>query len=517
MKGIISVKENKKEHSGFSDSVIGAQTTEAVERYGRAASEYIKGYKGNVVNGVLVKKGLKQVSDSRVHPDYIKQNLKQQAGFSAEIDYVNQKNAKNIINKKRTRFYRSNDIGRGNDPQIDILSVDEYGNPSNGAQMKFCGKFSTPAEISESSKQLVNKMTGKKWTKYRGTKVLVPKEQYEIAKKYAEDTAKKLSDKADQFRSKGNIDKANLLDEKATKYLQVSKDLENSGISSKEALFIRKHPRLATAKHVAKTAHRSGMENAKNAAVISAVISSAQNITSVFRGEKKTVDAAKDVVKDTGAGMVTAYAIGAGDTAIRGMLASNKTQVLQNLSKSNIPAMLATASVQVGKSLVRYSKGEIDSLELAQELGEKGTGMMAASFGVAVGTAFLPGIGTVVGGMVGYMASSTIYSSCMQVLREEKLSFERRKKINKIAMAAMDAMETQGEELLQLIDQFYENRYKVFSDSLMTIHSAGLDNSIERFTEGLNQIAIEMGKSLKFKNFNEFDHFMLDEKTTLDF
>lgn len=105
----------------------------------------------------------------------------------------------------------------------------------------------------------------------------------------------------------------------------------------------------------------------------------------------------------------------------------------------------------------------------------------------------------------------------MQVLREEQLSFERREKIHKIATAAMDAMESQGEDLLQLIDQFYENRYKVFSDSLMTIHSAGLENNIERFTEGLNQIALEMGKSLKFKNFNEFDHFMIDEEKALDF
>ncbi len=77
-------KKNKR--SGLVDSIIGVQTTENVERYGRAGAEYLKGYKGVLDdNGQVLQKGLKQVSESKVNPEFRYQNIKQQAGFSAEI------------------------------------------------------------------------------------------------------------------------------------------------------------------------------------------------------------------------------------------------------------------------------------------------------------------------------------------------------------------------------------------------------------------------------------------------
>ena len=123
-------KSDKKKDSGFTDSTIGIMTTENIERYGRASSEYIKGYKGEIAqDGTVLKKGLKQVYESKVNPDFRYQNIKQQAGFSAEIHYVDKENANSIINKTNKTIYRSNDLGRGNDPEFDVLSIDENGNP----------------------------------------------------------------------------------------------------------------------------------------------------------------------------------------------------------------------------------------------------------------------------------------------------------------------------------------------------------------------------------------------------
>ncbi len=51
-------RKKDEDHSGLIDSTIGANTTENVERYGRAASQYIKGYKGSVdSDGNVIKKG----------------------------------------------------------------------------------------------------------------------------------------------------------------------------------------------------------------------------------------------------------------------------------------------------------------------------------------------------------------------------------------------------------------------------------------------------------------------------
>lgn len=139
---------------------------------------------------------------------------------------------------------------------------------------------------------------------------------------------------------------------------------------------LREHPKLATAKYVAKTAHHSGVEQAKAVAVISAAISTSKNIVCVMRGEKEIKDALKDVAIDTVGGSTSAYIIGASDTAIRGFMASSKNSIFVNLSKTNLPATIATVGVQVGKSLIRYANGEIDAIQLVEELGEKGTGLL---------------------------------------------------------------------------------------------------------------------------------------------
>lgn len=117
-----------------------------------------------------------------------------------------------------------------------------------------------------------------KWERYRGNSVLVPSEQYEAAKKYALKTSENYYNQAQRCRQEGNIEKAQMLEERAVRYQQVSKDLTDSGISSKEAIFLREYPKLATAKYVIRTAHQSGMENAKSAAILSMTISTARNI-----------------------------------------------------------------------------------------------------------------------------------------------------------------------------------------------------------------------------------------------
>ena len=167
------MEEKNKKTQEMLDSTIGSTTSENIGRYGTAASEYIKGYRGELsVDGKILRKGLKQVAESKVNEKFEYQNLKQQAGFSAEIHYVDKENAETIIQGGDRRIYRSNDLGRGNDPVYDVLSVDEQGNPSWGAQMKFCGRFETSEEIQESAKQVVDKLAGPKWERYRGNKVL---------------------------------------------------------------------------------------------------------------------------------------------------------------------------------------------------------------------------------------------------------------------------------------------------------------------------------------------------------
>ena len=59
-------------------------TSETVGRFGSANAEYIKGYTGiDNESGQKFAKGLADIAEHKVHPDYVDANLKQQAGYSA--------------------------------------------------------------------------------------------------------------------------------------------------------------------------------------------------------------------------------------------------------------------------------------------------------------------------------------------------------------------------------------------------------------------------------------------------
>lgn len=498
---------------------------EIVDRYGAAAAEFIKGYKGvEGENGEVIVKGLKHIARSAVHEDYRYANLKQQAGFSAEVQYVSKENARRIIEGRMDRIARSNDAGLGNHQQIDVLAVDTDGNPlmTNGqplwgAQMKFCGQYETEEQIINSSEQLARKMAGKAWDRYRSNKVLVPSEQAEHIKRFASKEADKLYRQADKFRQQGDTAKAQLLEEQARNFKQVSEDVTDSGISSKEAMFLREHAELGTAKHVLLTSHRAGLEKAKAGAVIAGTLAVAANVVQLVRKEQEVNEALKDVAVKTVAGASTSYVVTASGTAVKAFMQTSSNRVISELSRTNLPTILANAGVQIGKSLYRYANGDIDEAQLAEELGEKGVGMLAAGWGAAAGTLLLPGIGTAVGGMLGYTVSSILYKSAMETFAEENLSLERREKIAVIADAALGAMERQRLELNDLIDRFFSHRKQVFDAGFVLLELSTERNDLELFTRGLNGISVEMGFSLQFKHFDEFDAFMKDPDSVLEF
>lgn len=520
-------KENKKKKNNDSlGAGLAAAASYNISKYGYAASEFIKGYNAD--------KGLKDIGNYNIHPDYAEQNYKQQAGFSAEVYFQSKENAERIIQEKNFRITRTDEIpGMGNHQRFDHILTDQNGNPIldqegnfvGGSQMKFYGKYSTPQEVNESAKRVVDKLSNNsKWEKYRGKPVNIPSEQYEYAKEYAHKESLALEKQAQKFYEQGNKEKGDLLKKKSENYKQVAKDIQDSGISSEEAMFLRKHPKLATIKSVAKVSHQSGIEQAKAGAIFSVVISSSRNILAVAKGEKDVKIASEDIAKDVVKGSAFSYSIGAGGAAIKSVLQNSKSSLAQNVSKSNMPAMIATTTLQVGKSISRYAKGEITELELIEELGEKGTGMLSASMGAAIGgslgTMILPGVGTItgsfIGGMVGYMISSQIYQSTMQILKEERISNEKRKIIKEISEKAIEEMEKEREELIQSIKMRNDKYDRLFSEGFKIIEEASRIKNVDIFTEGLTKIALAFGESLQFEGFDEFDEFMKDKDTVLE-
>lgn len=515
--------EKEKKHKGsLNGTVIGVAQRDITQTHGEAASQMIQAQRGvrydsNGAEIIYKGRSLDGISNSKVNPDYEYSNLKQQSGFSAELLKEARDNKDSILNGENTRTRNTDGIGKTNDPKHDHVKVDENNNPIPGteSQMKFKGRYSTESEIKASSENIVKDMVSDKWEKYSDSPMDIPIEQVEHAREFARKEATRLRETAKELRDKGDIQKAELLEEKAIKYEKAEKNIRDSGVSSEEAMEARTNHKKFVAKEVAKDSHNAGLEAAKGAFVISGAISGAQNIISVVFEEKSLDEAALDVLATTSKASAMAYGIGATGTVIKSFMHSSKNSVTRALGKTNAPAMMATAIVEIGKSLKRYASGEIGEEELLEELGEKGTGMVAASYASAVGTFIMPGIGTVIGGMIGYTVSSLLYNESLNVLKSARISEERRRVIENFNEKAIAESKRYQEEIKTNSQKEYLRRDTLFGDIFKNINYSIMNNNIDSLFMSINELGEEFGISLQFKNFKEFDKFMSDDDTVL--
>lgn len=122
-----------------------------------------------------MKRSLKSISKSKVGPEYKDQNLKQQAGFSAEVKAAARDSAEAIINHSDKKTVRTDDlqrqtdmrgrsVGGTNDQLFDLVETDASGIIVEGTarQVKFIG--GTPEECA-------TKLLGTKFDKYRDNDV----------------------------------------------------------------------------------------------------------------------------------------------------------------------------------------------------------------------------------------------------------------------------------------------------------------------------------------------------------
>lgn len=286
-------------------------------------------------------------------------------------------------------------------------------------------------------------------------------------------------------------------------------------------------------KEVANTATESVLDIA-NLAVKNNVVSnagsyaltvSAKNLASVIMGENELDESLEYIIADISEYCGTTCIIILEEEAITKLMAYSPNETLAKLAKSGVPHIIATSTVEIGKVFTRYIKGEIDALELFTTLGEKGTSALAGGIGGGVGACFgtmiFPVVGTaigsVVGSMLGYMANSMLYSACYKVFKEEQISQRRYEQIKALTEKIIPVMRNKRETLSLHIEEFYKNRNMVFKESLNMLDYGEINNNLQLFNQGLDNIVIEMDGEVVFKNLNEFKDFMLDDNLKLEF
>ena len=592
-------EKDSKERKIINSVTIAATERDLVQTHGEGSSQIIQAYKGIRVDGqgtteVFHGRSLKGISKYKTNPQYKKQNIQQQAGFSAELIDEARQNQQAILAGDATRTRTTDGLGQTNDPQNDLVKVHPDGSviSGSGTQLKFYGYESPKCDYIDKS---LNKDT-----------IAVPKGRLTEARAYLDEKIKIAQDKAKSCQEKGAIEKEIKFRQQAEKYqaakskiyedktlhledFQINKrykvvskyisdeswdryetitipkgDLEGTIADAKyrakqfreiahkyeergehdlatqnlkkaercdtlvskvkesntelsEAVFARQNPQLFTIKEVLTNGHQAGVIAAKNAMVMGGTISLAMNVYAIASGEKDLAEATKDMATATVGAGASAYLIGNGGTVLQSVMHSSGVNALQKLSMTGLPSAIVAGGIEMHHILKAYFRGEITETEAVQQLGEKGVGTLAATYGATVGTLILPGIGTAVGSMVGYMVSSMIYGSCLSILQEADLAYENYLATKKMCEAAREQMRQQRIIFETVSSQILNHHKKVFDSSVLALMDAFEDSDTTNYTNALSALAHEFGRELQFKDESEFDQFMSDSSSTLIF
>ena len=491
-------------NNDIKNTAISLSTNEVVSRYGSANAEFIKGYTGidNEI-GIKLSKGLKDISKHKLNPEYIDQNIKQQAGYSAEVALTSKDNAELIIKGSKTRVSRSDDLlqyGKNHNVVDRVQVIDGQIISGTETQVKFVGNRNKLFKD-------ITKTDGK-FARYRGIKLEIPSEQYEGAVKYCKAEAINLRKNAIKAEENGKLEVAKQLREQADNYDELSKNIKDTGMTTNEAISYRMNPLKNTIKDIAKTSHRAGLEGAKYGVLIGGSISILQNIFSVAQGEKKLDEVALDVTKDTAFSGALGYSSAAVGSAIKSGMQQSSKKALQNISNTSVPTLVVSVCLSLGTSIKRYFNNEINGLEFLEEIGEKGSGMLSAGMMSALGQIAIPipFLGAAIGGMIGYSLSSIFYKAVLDSGKMAKLAENRYKEIKYVQEYLREQIEIEKDIFLKFIEKEFLVINKEVNLLLDSIEKSDYD--IDTFANQINQISNLLGKELQFKNQSEFNQFM---------
>ncbi|MCQ2730913.1 hypothetical protein JT115_05060 [Helicobacter pylori] len=468
-------REKKQKYSNITDAAIMGSIGEESALYASANREHLS---------VLDK--LEEISKRKINPNYINQNINQQAGYSAEIKEQAHVNANNILAGKRERVHQYDDLSSEKKPQVkklfpnyatpsknheivDYVSVDEKGNviPGTLTQSKFVGR--NGAECFE-------KFLSKDYEKYlkNGMKMEIPKDFFGDFQKEANIKIKSLEFQIAKQKELGDFQKAAILERRLQKCKTIKAHTRPASITKEEAIEARLNPKLSTAKDVANLSHQAGMNAAQTGALIGGSVSLATNVWECVVNGKDPKKALKHTAIATLKGGALSYGSAFASSSLGGLMQSSASKVIQSLGKGSVPAMIVGAGVANVTIFGRYISGKIDEAELLKQLG-KANATLISSWAMAVaGQALIPipVVGALIGGFVGAALSETCLNSLLKAREEAKLARQRCIEIEKECREIIKLLKAYQNQFKEVFEQYFHETTKFFNHSFDELERA---------------------------------------------
>ncbi|MFP6296440.1 hypothetical protein ACLGEE_03205 [Helicobacter pylori] len=503
-------REKKQQYGNITDATIMGSTSEESVFYASANREHLS-----------VLDRLEEISKRKINPNYINQNINQQAGYSAEIKEQAHVNANNILAGKRERVCQYDDLSSEKKPQVkklfpnhatpsknheivDYISVDEKGNviPNTATQSKFVGR--NGAECFE-------KFLSKDYDKYlkNGMKMEIPKDFFGDFQKEANIKIKSLESQIAKQKSFGDFKKAGIkagiLERRLQKCKTIKANTRPASITKKEAIEARLNPKLSTSKDVANLSHQAGMNAMQTGALIGGGVSLVTNVWEcVVNGKdpKKTIEHTAIATLKGGA---LSYGSAFASSSLGGLMQSSANKIIQSLGKGSVPAMIVGAGVANCKVFIDYFRGKIDGTELLKQLVKANATLISSGAMAVAGQALIPipVVGALIGGFVGATLSETCFNALLKAREEAKLARQRRIEIEKECREIIKHLEAYQNQFKEVFEQYFHETTKFFNQSFNELERASYTGDAD-LAIGVNNKSREwLGQKALFDNKQE--------------
>ncbi len=499
-------REKKQKYSNITDATIVGSTGEESALYASANREHLS-----------VLDRLEEISERKINPNYIKQNIHQQVGYSAEIKEQAHVNANNILAGKRERIVQYDNLSSGQKAQVkklfpnyatpnknhelvDYVSVDKKGNviPSTLTQSKFVGK---------NGEECFKKLLSKDYKKYfeNGAKMKIARNHYGDFQRAVNTRIKSLESQIAKQKGLGNFQKAAHLEEKRQYCKTIKAHTRPASITKKEAIYARNHPTLSTAKDMVSHSHQAGMNAAGVGALVSGVVSLVTNIYECVTKGKDPKEALKHTLVATAKGGVLSYGSAFASSSLGGLMQSSTNKIIQSLGKGSIPTIIVSVVATNATILGRYISGKIDGTELLKRLGKANATLISSGAIAVAGQALIPipVVGVLVGGFVGAILSETCFNAFLKAREEAKLARQRRIEIEKECREIIKHLEAYQNQFKEVFEKYFHETTKFFNQSFNELERASYAGDADLAIAVNNKPREWLGQKALFDNSKE--------------
>ncbi|WQY08771.1 hypothetical protein KVJ78_02780 [Helicobacter pylori] len=508
-------REKKQKYSNITDATIMGSTSEESALYASANREHLS---------ILDK--LEEISKRKINPNYINQNINQQAGYSAEIKEQTHVNAHNILAGKRERIVQYDDLSNQQKAQVkklfpnyatpsknhelvDYISVDEKGNviPNTAMQSKFVGK---------NGEECFKKLLSKDYEKYfeNGAKMKIARNHYGDFQRAVNTRIKSLESYIAKQKGLGNFQKVTSLEEKLQKCKTIKANTRSASATKAEAIEARLNPNLSTAKDVTRVSHQAGMNAAQTGALIGGGVSLITNVYECIANGKDPMKAIKHTAIATLKGGALSYCSAFASSSFGGLMQSSANKIIQILGKGSAPAMIVGACVANATVLTRYFSGKIDGTELCKQLVKANTTLVSSGAMAVAGQALIPipVVGALVGGFVGAMLSETFFNAFLKAREEAKLARQRRIEIEKECREIIKHLEAYQNQFKEVFEKYFHETTKFFNQSFNELERALYAGDADLAIAVNNKSREWLGQKALFDNSKEGWDFITSNK-----